>query len=336
MRLAMYRGAILSILSGSASILTDNEPPPEAAPVPGDTMDQPTSNHPVPEGSQPEAQGGYVAPPTQVTATAAMLPALSRQALVARIGLLGIAAAALLAAAILIFSSSASPNGTLAAGTGSGSSNGTTSGPVDLLNGGGPGFGLRRGGKLGFGEITITAINGNDISLQTADGWTRTITVDSGTTYTKAGATIALGDLKVGDQVGFRQTREDSGTWTIDSIVVILPHVGGEVTKIDGSTITVTQRDGTTATITVNGQTTYSVNGNDSAALADVKVGMFLVAEGARNSDGSLTATRVKAAAASVFEGRGGGPGRGFHFGPDGNGTDPNASAAPSATGTAS
>ena len=64
-----------------------------------------------------------------------------------------------------------------------------------------------------------------------------------------------------GDEIGFRQTHETSGTWTIDSNVVILPHAGGEVTKVAGSTITVTAPDGTTATITVNAQTTYDVNG---------------------------------------------------------------------------
>src|SRR5206468_1026908 len=111
---------------------------------------------------------------------------------------------------------------------------GTAAGAPDLLNGG-PGF---RGGGPAFGGITITAINGNNISLKTADGWTRTITVDSGTTFSKSGATIALGDLKVGDEVGFRQTRETDGTFTIDSIAVILPHAGGEVTAVTGSTIT--------------------------------------------------------------------------------------------------
>jgi len=273
---------------------------------------------------------GYVAEPMPVTQNAATLPPLSRQARYARIGLLGIAAAALVAAALLVISLTSSPNGTLAAGTTNGSSN-TSSGQVDLLNGLGPGG---RGGHFGFGGITITAISGNNISLETADGWTRTITVASGTTYSKSGATIALGDLKVGDEIGFRQTHETNGTWTIDSIVVVLPRAGGAVTKIDGSTITVTQRDGTTATITVNGQTTYSVNGTDGKALADVKVGMQLVAEGTKNSDGSLTATRVKAGTPGTFEGRGGHGGHGF--GPDGDGDQPNASAAPSATGTAS
>jgi hypothetical protein len=305
-----------------------------AAGYPETHMDQPThptEPRPTSESRQPDT--GYAAEPTPVLATAAVLPALSRQALLARIGLLGVAAAALVAAAMLIFSSSTSPNGTLAAGSTTGDT--TTNGAVDLLNGFGPGD---RGGHFGFGGITVTAINGNDISLKTADGWTRTITVDSGTTYSKSGATIKLADLKVGDSVGFRQTRDDDGTFTIDSIAVILPSLGGEVTKIDGSTITVSQRDGTTATITVNAQTTYSVNGNDGAALSDVKVGMFLVAEGTSDSDTSLTATRVRAAAQGSFEGRGGHFGRGFGhgFGPDDDGQKPDASSAPSASGTTS
>jgi hypothetical protein len=276
---------------------------------------------------------GYVAPTTHVAATTATLPALSRQAFLARIGLLGIAAAALVAAALLVLSSGASPNGTLAAGSG----NGAGEGGVPLLNGGGHRF--RGGPGPGLGGITITAINGHDISLKTEDGWTRTLTVDSGTTYTKSRATIALGDLKVGDEVGFRQTLESDGTWSIDSIVVILPHAGGQVTKVDGSTITVTQRDGSTATIKVNGQTKYSVNGKDGAALSDVKVDMFLVAEGTKNGDGSLTASNVRAGNVSKSEGRGRGFGHGgFPFGPfhDGDGDNPDASTAPSATGTAS
>ena len=296
-------------------------------------MDQPTpTSTPPPEGAPQPVDAGYVAEPTQVSATTMALPGLSRQALVARIGLLGIAAAALVAAALLLFSSGASPLGTLAAS----SDNGTANGTVDLLNGGPGGPGLRGGHGFGFGGVTITAINGNNVSLKTEDGWTRTIAVDSGTTYSKSGETIALGDLKVGDQVGFRQTLEDDGTWTIDAVVVILPHVGGEVTKVNGSTITVSQRDGTTATIKVNGQTDYAVNGDDSAALADVKVGMFLVAEGTEDGDGSLIASSVKAADSRQFErGRGG---HGFRFGPglDGNPDQPDSTTAPSATGTAS
>jgi hypothetical protein len=252
-----------------------------------------------------------------------------------RIGLLGIAAAALVAVAMLAFGATAAPAGTLAAGTDTGST-----GSAANLNGlggpGGPGFGGRGGPGHGFGGITITAISGSNLSLETADGWTRTITVDDGTTYSESGDEITLGDLAVGDEIAFRQTLEDDGSWTIDAIAVILPHVGGEVTAVDDSTITVEQRDGTTATITVDDDTEYQVDG-DNATLADVEVGMFLVAEGAENADGSLTATDVRAADPDAFGGRGPG-GRGFHFGfgPDDDAADPDATEAPGASGSAS
>jgi hypothetical protein len=269
------------------------------------------------------APAPVTASPPPAAAAAAALPARPMTALLARVGLLGIAAAAIVAAAILAFGATASPTGTLAAGTTDG-----TSGWTETLNlGGGPG---RGGFGPGKGGITITAISGSNISLETVDGWTRTITVDSGTEYSKSGDEIALGDLAVGDEIAFRQTLEDDGTWTIDAIVVIPPHAGGEVTAVSGSTITVEQRDGTTATITVNADTEYQVNGDD-ATLADIEVGMFLVAQGSENASGDLTATEVKAADPDSF----GRPGRhGFKFGPgfdrDGADDDADATAAPS------
>jgi hypothetical protein len=256
-----------------------------------------------------------------------------RTATLARIGLLGIASAALVAVAMLAVGSTFAPTRTLA---GSDSTDGTT-GTVEGLSGfgGGPGFG-GRGGHL-FGGISVTAISGNDISLETEDGWTRTITVDDETEYSKSGDEITLADLAVGDRIGFRQTLEDDGTWTIDAIAVIQPHVGGEVTAVDGSTVTVEGRDGTTSTITVTGDTTYQVNGDD-ATLADVEVGMVLIAEGTEDADGSLTATEVKAADPGDFFGGPGRHGFGFGFGPgfDQDGDSPNATDAPEADASAS
>ena len=253
------------------------------------------------------------------------------QARWARVGLLGIGAAALIAVAALAFGSTASPTSTLAGSTGNGST--STNGMTDLS--GGPGF--RGGHGPGFGGIEITAISGSSISLETEDGWTRTITVDDGTTYTRAGEDITVADLAVGDTIGFRQTLEDDGTWTIDAIAVILPHVGGEVTAVDGSTVTVEQRDGTSATINIGSDANIVVNG-DAAELADIEVGMVLVAEGTENSDGSLDATRVRAGDMGL---RGDGfGGRGFHgpgFGPGlGGDEQPDATAAPDATDGAS
>jgi hypothetical protein len=186
------------------------------------------------------------------------------------------------------------------------------------------GRGFDRGG-FGFGKVTITAISGSNLSLKTEDGWTRTIAVTADTTITRAGKTIAIGDLKVGDQIAFRQDRQTDGTYTITAINVILPSIGGTVTKIDGSTITVERRDGTTGTIHVDADTTYRIAGDDTPALTDIQVGDVVIGSGTLRDDGSLDADAVGA----------GGPGRGEWFGghgfPHGDKT-PNASPAPSTT----
>ncbi len=186
------------------------------------------------------------------------------------------------------------------------------------------GFGFGRG-DFGFGGITITAINGSNLSLKTQDGWTRTIAVTADTAITRAGKSIAAGDLKVGDEIGLRQDRQTDGSYTISAINVVLPSITGTVTKIDGSTITVQRRDGTTATIHVSGNTTYKIAGVDTPALSDIKVNDIVIATGTQRADSSLDAEALVA----------GGPGRGDWFGgrgfphPD---KVPNASAAPSTT----
>jgi hypothetical protein len=189
------------------------------------------------------------------------------------------------------------------------------------------GAGLRGPGMHGFGQISISSISGSNLSLKTVDGWTRTITATSSTKITKGGATIAASDLEVGDEIRFSQTRNSDGTYTIDAIAVVLPRVGGEVTAKTTTSITVTQRDGTSATIEVGSSTTYQVAGATSASLSDITVGMWLVAEGSKSSDGTLTATRVFAAAAGQL---GGGHGRMHGWGQNGAPVIPTPNASPS------
>lgn len=179
-------------------------------------------------------------------------------------------------------------------------------------------------GRGGFHDITITAISGSDISLATDDGWTRTITVTSTATITKGGAAITVGDLVVGDEIRFAQDKASDGTYTVTAIVVVLPTIAGEVTAIDGNTLTVTQRGGTTATIHVDADTVYRVNGA-AGSLSDIKVGSVIVAEGTQRADGSLDAAAVR----SGFKDRGDLRGPGSKGGHDGS-SDPNASPAPS------
>jgi len=211
------------------------------------------------------------------------------------------------------------------------SSSATPAGPNGGMWGGmRGGFGMHGdfGMPGGFRDITISAISGSSITLKTDDGWTRTIAVTSTTTITKGGQAIAVGDLAVGDQVRFSEDRATDGTYTITAISVVLPTVFGEVTAVDGSTITVTEPGGTTATIHVTGDTTYAVDGSATAALSDVKVGSFIVAEGNQRADGSLDAARVQSGFGG-HDGWGGHDGPGFPDDPD-HQVDPNATPAPS------
>ena len=149
-------------------------------------------------------------------------------------------------------------------------------------------------GRPGFRAITISAINGSSLSLKTEDGWTRTITVGSSTTITKGDATIAIGDLAVGDEIRFAQEKATDGSFSITAIRVVLPAIGGEVTAIAGNTITVTSKDGTTGTIHVDSDTAYNVDGTSGKALSDITVGSFVIAEGTLRTDGSLDADAVR------------------------------------------
>jgi hypothetical protein len=190
-------------------------------------------------------------------------------------------------------------------------------------------FAGRHGGIAG-GRISITAIDGSSVSLETVDGWTRTISVGDSTSITKDGQTIALSDLSVGDNVRIRQTVEDD-TWTVTAIEVVVPIVVGQVTATDGDSLTLQQPDGSSATVHVDGSTTYTVAGESGKALADVEVGMVVVASGELNDDGSLDASSVRAG--SIWQGLGRG-GRGH--GPwSGNGPwsgDPAPTASPDAS----
>lgn len=171
-------------------------------------------------------------------------------------------------------------------------------GMSDVRPDNGRGGGMRGGMRAEMGNaITITAIDGAKLALETDNGWTRTIDA-SGATVTRDGATVALSTLKVGDQIVFRETPKDDGTYTITAITVIQPAVAGTVASVSGSTVTVTQRNGSTSKVVLTSTTTYQLAGETTTRDA-VVTGTRIVARGALASDGTLTATSVDVAPAT-------------------------------------
>ena len=158
------------------------------------------------------------------------------------------------------------------------------------------GFGDHGGfGPGAFRDITIAAIDGSSLSLETADGWTRTIDVTSSVELTKGGQTITVADLAVGDSIRIAQTRNDDGTYTVTAIAVVVPSVSGVVSDVTSSGFKVTARDGSVWTIAVNGSTEYHY-GTGDGSLADVEAGGNVRVLGDANGDNALTALSVQVA----------------------------------------
>ncbi|NWJ47938.1 MAG: hypothetical protein HXX08_18955 [Chloroflexi bacterium] len=183
---------------------------------------------------------------------------------------------------------------------------------------------------------TVTAINGNSITIQvdgrdapgggrkgqdhnkpnaanngtvtTSTATTKTITVDSSTTYSAAGQSVQLSAIAVGSRVDAEGTlSSDSNSLTALQVNIQMPEYRGQVTAVDGSTITLQDRNGT-RTIEINSSTKY-LNGTTAATLSDVKVGTNLEAEGQVDSSGKMTASLIQLG--QPQQGPGGGHGHG-------------------------
>jgi hypothetical protein len=105
-------------------------------------------------------------------------------------------------------------------------------------------------------------------------------------------AAAKVGDLSVGDEIRLRQKRNADGSFSVVSLTVPGARAGGEVTAVNGNTITIKRRDGSTTTLTVDGSTVFK-QGDANASKADVKVGSIIMAEGKPGSSDAFTATNV-------------------------------------------
>ncbi|HET9110594.1 MAG TPA: DUF5666 domain-containing protein [Ktedonobacterales bacterium] len=229
-----------------------------------------------PANQPPEAQYWYAAPYMQP-------PRAPRPRSMRRWLMIGGGTAALLVALGVGVAVGASALSAQAAGP-SGLQTALTNLSGSQRNNGDPGHGPERGG-----DLTVSAVSGQTITAKRPDGTSVTIKVSSSTTYTRADKTVSLSAITSGETIHVMGQRNSDGSITATRVDIELPHVGGQVTAISGSTITVKDSQGTSHVIHTSASTTVQRAGA-SASLSDITTGAQIGAAGTKNSDGSLNA----------------------------------------------
>jgi hypothetical protein len=155
-----------------------------------------------------------------------------------------------------------------------------------------------RGQAVLAGPMTITAIKGTQLTVRTVGGQTRSIDV-SRVTITRGGQKIAVSDLKIGDQIVARQSRQSDGSYKITAITVQLRTVSGTIESVGPSSVTISGSNRSKQTITLTDSTAYTQAGAKVSKSALV-VGAQIVAQGSLDSSGSFTASSVTIAPSVV------------------------------------
>jgi len=148
----------------------------------------------------------------------------------------------------------------------------------------------------------VTAVNGNDITIQNEKDTsaTRVVHTSASTTFMRAGQASSLSAVTVGGEIAAVGTQNSDGSLQAEAVRIILPHAGGQITAVSGSMVTVQNRGGT-QTIHLSASTkitsvTFGTSGptESPATATDLKVGVNIQAEGTLASDGTMNAEVVR------------------------------------------
>jgi len=145
----------------------------------------------------------------------------------------------------------------------------------------------------------ITAIEGSTITLQTFSGESAKVHVTSSTRLIRDRVEAKFSDFKVGDRVFASGEQGKHGAWTAQFLAQRggtgprgengarqkpedngKTYISGEITRIEGTTLTIRKPDNAEEVIEVNDETAFR-NGRESVTFADVKVGDFVRGQGA-------------------------------------------------------
>lgn len=145
----------------------------------------------------------------------------------------------------------------------------------------------------------ITSMGDSEFTLVAANGGSYTIGVDEATAY--LGSLAGFEDLEVGLEVGIAGPRNEEGGLLAHVIALReeLPfgtRIGGEVTAVSSTRISIQTRQGEAFTFAVTADTDFLSRISDITSLADVGVGDHAMVIFQQTSSGSLTANVILAA----------------------------------------
>lgn len=150
---------------------------------------------------------------------------------------------------------------------------------------------------------TITAIEGQTITLKTIQGGRATVKLTDQTKFSKDRQEAKLSDFKVGDVVAVRGEQAGENTYTATMVMAAgggmmqmmaegmgKQFIAGKVEKIDELKLTIARVDGQTQVIEVDENTSFRKQG-ESITLADIQVGDQVMGRGALKNGVFVPAT---------------------------------------------
>ena len=137
---------------------------------------------------------------------------------------------------------------------------------------------------------TITAIEGQTITLRSSRGTMATVKTSDSTTFRHGGQAVKLSELKIGNSI-FVVGDEKDGVWIAKAIRLQPDAAGfrqelgkrliaGEVKKIDETKLTILRSDGESQVIEVDEGTSFRNQKRESITLADIKTGDHVFGRG--------------------------------------------------------
>jgi hypothetical protein len=149
----------------------------------------------------------------------------------------------------------------------------------------------------------VTAVEGQTLVITTREGENEVVTTSRTYFHVPNVEEPGLNDIEVGGIIAALGQKDDDGTFTAQIVAVARAQlrrkmivrrnmVGGGVTAIEGTTLTIETRRGK-KTILTDENTRFRIPGVENPSIEDIEVGDRIIALGRRNEDGDFVARVV-------------------------------------------